>query len=245
MTTTPTVSPLTGTLPVRPFGASFAGVIEADGQAPRVAALATTIRGEVVLLSLVGFSTSAAAALARLHAGKGLAFRSAPEVEWRAPHTLARLKTAYKQYQAPLSGTREKHLLSLSRQADIGWGLLHPPTVLPVAPQEAAATGETTRQRPPTPTRQEPTPRYLLGNAEEPTPARAAFLGHLRALRVIHLSTWADALWAAGLEQRLVLPLPAVGVRAWELSGDLARWSALLTQGVQAGWLEVPPPPRS
>jgi hypothetical protein len=230
---------LCGTLPVRPFGDSFAGVIQADGQEPRVAALATTAGGEVVLLSLVGYSTSAAAALAQLHQGKGLTFQPSTEVTWSAPRTLSRLKTPYHQFSSALGGTREKHYLSLSRQGDIGYGLLHPPAVLRVPPA-AEEEGEQCRLRPP-PTRPDPpAPRYLLGNADEPTPARVAFLGHLRALRVIHLPDWAEALWTAGLEQRLLVPLPALGVRCWELEANLLRWSALLTTGVQAGWLAAP-----
>jgi hypothetical protein len=61
-------------------------------------------------------------------------------------------------------------------------------------------------------------------------------------MRVIHLPAWADVLWAAGLEARLIVSLPALGVRGFELTTDLERWSALLTIGVQAGWLRSASP---
>lgn len=74
--------PLTGTLPVRPFGDQLYGTIDADGQQPKVAALACTIGGELITLSLAGYDTSVAAALARLHAGKGLLFCPGSDVAW-------------------------------------------------------------------------------------------------------------------------------------------------------------------
>jgi hypothetical protein len=257
---------------VRPFGDHFFGILQADGQEPKVVALATNVSGEVVLLSLVGYSTSAAAALARLHQGKGLAFQPGPETVWAAPRHLQRLKSSYRLHESHLVGTKERHLLTLSRQADIGYGLLHPPTIPPKQeerPQgmeglEALAIGDALAifagtkpvtalsrapapepaLRPPPKKQEPPAPRYVLGNWDEATPHREAFLGHLRAMRVIHLPSWAEALWAAGLEARLIVSLPALGVRSWELTADLERWSALLTAGVQAGWLRSASPAR-
>jgi len=55
-----------GTLPIRPsHPTQFFGTIKADGQLPRVAALACHHQ-EVVAISLVGYDTSVSAALARL-----------------------------------------------------------------------------------------------------------------------------------------------------------------------------------
>ena len=227
--------PLMGTLPVRPFADQLYGTIDADGQQPKVAALACTTVGEVIALSLVGYDTSVAAALAKLHAGKGLRFCAGLEITWTGPRQLLRLPAPYRQLQAALAGTRERQYVSLSRLADIGFGLLHPPTIPDPTTPEAAAPGMAGTA--PSLPKDPPAPRYVLGNADEPTPERSAFLGHLRALRIIHLPHWADALWAAGLEQQLILSVPALGLRCWRLEGDLQRWSALLTAGVRQGWL--------
>ncbi len=48
---------------------------------------------------------------------------------------------------------------------------------------------------------------------------------------------WAEALWQRGLASDLITPLPALGMRAWRLSGDLLAWSALVGEGVREGWL--------
>ncbi len=48
---------------------------------------------------------------------------------------------------------------------------------------------------------------------------------------------WAQALWHCGLAADLISPLPALGMRAWKLSGDLLAWSALVGAGVREGWL--------
>lgn len=236
-----TFTPLTGTLSVRPFGDQLFGTIDADGQQPKVAALASTTGGEIIALSLVGYDTSVAAALSRLHSGKGLRFCPGSEITWTGPRQLLRLPSPYRQFRTALSGTRERHYLSLSRLADIGFGLVHPPSIPDPATPEAAAPGAMASA--PALPKDPPAPRYVLGNADEATPERSAFLGHLRALRVIHLPHWAEALWAMGLEQHLILSVPALGVRCWRVEGDLQRWSILLTAGVKQGWLTVPAHP--
>lgn len=228
---------LSGTQPVQPFGDRLYGTLEADGQQPKVAALATTREGEVLLLSLVGFDTSISAALAKLHAGKGLVFQPGAEVLWPGATRLTRLSSPYRQPKPkPLAGTRERHGVTFARLTDIGYGLLQPPTIPNPKLRELAAQRGLPETAKPTPA----IPRYLLGNWHEETPERSAFLGHLRALRVIHLPDWADALWHHGLEAHLIEPLPALGVRCWRLEGDLERWSALLSAGVQQGWLLAP-----
>ncbi|HLV99416.1 MAG TPA: hypothetical protein VKT82_12150 [Ktedonobacterales bacterium] len=228
---------LSGTQPVTSFGDRLYGTLEADGQQPKVAALATTREGEVLVLAVVGFDTSIAAALAKLHAGKGLVFQPGTEVLWTGTAKLARLGSPYKQPKPKLlPGTRERHGVTFSRLTDIGYGLLHPPSIPNPKLRELAAQQGVAQPAKSVPA----TPRYVLGNWHEETPERGAFLGHLRALRVIHLPAWADALWRAGLDQHLIEPLPALGCRCWRLEGDLERWSALLSSGVQQGWLTAP-----
>jgi hypothetical protein len=189
------------------------------------------------VLSVVGFDTSIAAALAKLHAGKGLVFQPGAEVLWSGTAKLVRLSSPYKQSKPKLLvGTRERHAVTYSRLCDIGYGLLHPPSIPNPKLRELAAQQGLPEAAKPVPA----TPRYVLGNWHEETPERSAFLGHLRALRVIHLPAWADALWHHGLEAQLIEPLPALGCRCWRVEGDLERWSALLSSGVQQGWLTAP-----
>jgi hypothetical protein len=97
-------------------------------------------------------------------------------------------------------------------------------------------------------------PRYLFGNWSETTPHQRAFLGVLRGLRALFLNAppgaepgavtamqqWADALWQFGLANDLITPLPAIGIRAWRVAGDLARWSDLISSGVRERWLPCP-----
>src|SRR5579872_4188529 len=262
------MSLLDGTLPVRPFHPDgFVGMLQADGQQVRVAAIACDGR-QVILLSLVGFDTSIGVVLARLWSLTDVPFEPAStwREEWREAEQLTRSSERYKQCVTHLEGTREVHALALLRTAHLTEGLLHPPDLpTPQAPQaqEPAATGEraTTPERqragtgtsphPPAPA-QPPAPpkwipRYVLGNWDEIGPSRHSFLGHLYALRVPVLhrhathpewrDQWAEALWERGLTHDLITPLPALALRAWKLSGDLLAWSTLVGSGVREGWL--------
>lgn len=248
MATSPieTVS-LTGTLPVKPFGDQFYGTIEADGQEPKVAALACETTGKVVLLSLVGYDTSCSAALATLflaEEGKSLRFRPTAEIDWQGPTRLPRCVSSAKQLSTVLAGTRERHHVALAEAANIHLGLLFPPELPePEKPKDGEPQQRRDRFAPTVGAQKaQPPPRYLLGNGQESTPNREAFLGQLRALRVIHAMAWAEALWQHGLEQALIVPLPALGVRCWSLEGNLLRWGAFLSQGLAEGWLSDPEP---
>ena len=257
---------LDGTLPVRPFHPDgFVGMVEADGQQVRVAALACE-NTMLVTLSLVGFDTSVGAVLARLWSMTEVSFVPASiwQDDWSGPDRLCRGSERYKQCVAHLEGTREVHALALLRTAHLTEGLLHPPD-LPTPPtqtpeaQELTEAGEQASERerqragartsppPTTPVPPKWVSRYVLSNWDEIGPARTSFLGHLYALRVPimrHHAThpewrdrWAEALWERGLACELITPLPALGLRAWKLSGDLLAWSTLVGSGVREGWL--------
>lgn len=246
-TTLPAI--LAGTLPVLPFADRFYGTIHADGQRPRVAALACTSDGAVAVLSLVGYDTSVAAALARLYKKEMLTLDLDEEGVWNGPTTLHRPECGLRQAMAALLGTRERHYVAFARTADIGEGMLNPPAIPPQlgsqqedGPEpEPAHTShhriQGTQDAQKTQGEAPSAPRVLLGNWNEATPAPGAVLGHLRALRIIHLPHWASALWEHGLQGDLIVELPALGIRAWQLTDDLARWSALVTDGVRSGWL--------
>jgi hypothetical protein len=248
-----TMGLLDGTLPLRPFHPEgFVGTLSADGQQVRVAALACD--GErVVALSLVSFDTSVGVVLSRLWSSTAVPFAPASnrQDEWNGPEQLKRSGERYKQCVAHLEGTREVHALALVRTAHLTEGILHPPDLPEMqkpsdAPEQEQAPSQSLsaakQSKPPV-----WVPRYVLGNWDESGPHQQSFLGHLYALRVLFLHRhsqhpewpmqWAEALWQRGLASDLITPLPALGMRAWRLSGDLLAWSALVGEGVREGWL--------
>ncbi|HEU5100176.1 MAG TPA: hypothetical protein VFU22_14205 [Roseiflexaceae bacterium] len=196
----------------------------------------------MALLSLIGYDTSVLAALARLHLRERLVFQPAADVAWAGPRLLERVPgMGYQQFPGAIANTREKHVLLLPHAGNIGHGLLHPQDI----PDEPKA-GDS-RIALPSPA---PSLRFVLGNLDEDTPHRDSFLGHLRALRVIFLrrhasgddeasvaDAWASQLWIKGLERKLITPIPALGVKAWALAGDVRMWSPLISDGVRARWL--------
>ena len=229
----------TGTLPVRPYHPTqFYGTIKADGQVPKVAALACH-QQEVVAISLVGYDTSVSAALARLWQREQLAFEPDPAIDWHGPQLLGRRQENYKQFHTILPGTKEVHTLALPASAHIAEGMLHPPDV-PKPQQEQGPSA------PPIQPAQMDRSRFVLGNWDEATPHLRSFLGHVHAMRVIFLhqhenpalvEAWASQLWLQGLARDLITPLQALGIKAWKLTGDLTIWSHLIGEGVRTGWL--------
>jgi hypothetical protein len=254
------MSNLNGTLPVRPFHPDgFVGKLEADGQQVRVAALVCD-EEQIVTLSLVGFDTSIGVVLARLWSATAVPFTpaSAWQEDWQGPEQLKRGIERYKQCMAHLEGTREVHALAFLRTVHLTEGILHPPDLpeihkQPESEEKNVADGKKREQVPQTATasRSPQTPpwvsRYLLGNWDESGPHRESFLGHLYALRVLFLhrhadhptwrDEWAEVLWERGLSSDLITPLPALGLVAWKLSGNLIAWSELVGAGVREGWL--------
>jgi hypothetical protein len=239
-----TTSLLDGTLPLRPFHPDgFVGTMQADGQEVRVAALACD-ETRVVALSLVGFDTSIGVVFSRLWSSTTVPFTPTDnwQEEWCGPEHLQRSGERYKQCVAHLEGTREVHALALVRTAHLTEGILHPPDLPEMQKQSDATEQEQEQAKPPV-----WVPRYVLGNWDESGPNRQSFLGHLYALRMLFLHRhaqhpewpvqWAEALWQRGLASELIAPLPALGMRAWRLSGDLLAWSALAGEGVREGWL--------
>ena len=73
------------------------------------------------------------------------------------------------------SNTREKNYLVIPHTADIGEGLTRPEAIETPSPG-ATATGTTARPA-----------RYIFANPGETAPNARAFLGHMRALRVVFL----------------------------------------------------------
>ena len=111
-----------GTLPVRPYHPTqFFGTIKADGQLPKVAALAC-YHQEVVAISLVGYDTSVSAALARLWQREQLAFEVDPTIDWHGQGSLV----------AGRRTTNSFNRCCLQRKKSISWRSL-PQQTLPKA----------------------------------------------------------------------------------------------------------------
>jgi hypothetical protein len=244
---------LTGTWPVRAHSDRFYGVVQADGQKPRVAAVVCD-EGDVIALSLVGFETSTSAVLATIWAREAAAFLVAPDVEWKGPRNLRRKPESYRQFSLQLAGTRESHYIALPLSSHIRDGILHPPDLpkpkeedIPPIDEEAPTLGWRETAQPialPTSDRT----RYVLGCWDEPAPHPRSFLGHLYGMRVLFLhrdqnhpewqTVWAEELWKRGRSRRLIEPVQhALGMKAWKISGDLDAWGHLTGSGAREGWL--------
>jgi hypothetical protein len=207
---------------VRPLLSEFVGSITADGQTTRVAALALTTQGKAVLLNLVANDTTLSAITARFFKGEQLLFSVAEGMAWGAPNQFGRADAvSYRQIKAAVPNTREKNYLVIPHTADIGEGLTRPDAIETASPG-AAATGTAARPA-----------RYIFANHDETAPNARAFLGHLRALRVVFLPHWADRLWAEGVAAQLITPLPSLGVAAWQIASDQARWQQLVSEAVR------------
>ncbi len=240
-------APLSGSLPLRPFGSKPYGITKiADGQEARVAALVCDVEGQVIFLSLVGSDNTLAATTALLFLGereKVVKFVPDPETNWTGATTLPRCLGSANRFTASLLGTREKNYLVLAQAANIQQGLL-----FPLPPPEDPKPDQETDQRSPVAVKQDkqeaaaaPVPRFVLGNQWEASPSRNVFLGHLRVLRVTHAPEWADLLWVMGLARKLVVPVAsALGVACWRIDSDLRRWEHFLSEGVREGWLPDP-----
>jgi hypothetical protein len=207
---------------VRPLLSEFVGSIAADGQTTRVAALALNVQGKAVLFNLVANDTTLSATTARFFKGEQLLFRVADGMAWSAPSMFSRADAvSYRQIKAAIPNTREKNFLVIPHTADIGEGLTRPDAIETPSPG-VTPTGTTARPA-----------RYIFANYDQAAPNARAFLGHLRALRVVFLPHWADRLWAEGLAADLITPLPSLGVAAWQLASDQARWYQLVSDAVR------------
>lgn len=252
-------------LPFHPTG--LVGAVQSDGQRSKVAALACESDGLVICLSLVGPATSVSSALAKLMNPTGrLFFEPLDTVPWDEPRVLRReTGTPYKEISVRLRGTLEAHGLCLPMSAHLGDGLVHPPVIPQEEPEKTDTPPPTEVPRqiaeapaPPLDTMTrlraalaKARPRYLFGNWTETTPNRRAFLGVLRGLRAVFINAppdaepalaaaqhqWADALWVEGCKRELIIPVPSIGIRCWRLSGDLAQWSDVISEGVRERWL--------
>jgi hypothetical protein len=239
---------LSGTLPVRPFTDRFYGHFVADKQRALVSALAYS-RDGAVLLSAVGHETTLTALFATFFESRAVTFEPADDLDWSGAQALVRLKDGnYRKFQSALAGTVMKHYLCLPLVANLQDGFLHPVEIPEeVGEREQGEDGEESsapRASASPADKVEPKPRFLLGNADEDAPHARSFMGALRVLRVITLKdrpdipSWVHVLWKLGCERGLIQPIPSLGIKAWEVCGDILQWMPLVSQGVTSGELQ-------
>jgi hypothetical protein len=164
----------------------------------------------------------------------------------------------YREHGGALRGVPLVNAIGMLRSCDITHGLKTPPVFppqTPVLPQAGASADDDDAPAASAalaPDVQGGAPRFVLGNAAAHAPSRDAFNGHLRVLRVVRFydtrsmaaqhrtRSWTDQLWTHGLADGLIIELPALGIRAWQLSGDLLAWADLISSGLRSGWLPRP-----
>jgi hypothetical protein len=232
----------------------------ASGTPPRVVALAVQPTGTLIFANIVGYQTACSAHFARLWMGESLEFTPDQAGDWAGPISLQRdTQMTYREHGGALRGVPLVNAIGMLRSCDITHGLKTPPVFPPQTPALPLAAGAPTddddaptASRVLAPAVQDGAPRFVLGNAAAHTPSRNAFDGHLRVLRVVRFydtrSTsaqhrtriWTDHLWTHGLAEGLITEVPALGIRAWQLSGDLLTWADLISNGLRRGWLPRP-----
>ena len=233
---------------MQPFTDRFYGHFIADKQRALVAALAYSGDG-AVLLSAVGHETTLTALFATFFEFRAVTFEPADDLDWSGAEALVRLKDGnYRKFQSALAGTVMKHYVCLPLVANLQDGFLHPVEIPDeaVEREQDATPKDSTAARVETSTAPsvESKPRYLLGNAHEDAPNASSFMGALRVLRVITLKdrpsvpSWVHVLWKLGCERELVRPIPSLGIKAWEICGDILQWKPLISQGVISGELQ-------
>jgi len=229
-------SPVLPLLPDR-----FVGVVTADGQEARVAAIVCQREGGVALLNLASAETTAMAVamnLVRMESNEQKAakqkvvFTPAADLDWPGPTTLLRITAVnYTILKASIVNTKERNLLLLPQTGNIS-SVLRDPIPIPLdanAKPDRQPTPGTAAQAP-----VEPPPRFIFANHDQAHPDHLAFLGHLRALRIPTPLHWGPLLWEDGLAAGLITPLIALGVRSWQIVAHHDRWAELVAHAIRA-----------
>lgn len=242
---------MTGTLPVKPFSQQdgFYGSLVADGQEPRVTALACDHLGHLILVSLVGYDVSIGAVFGTLWQNKDVPFLKRPHVSWLGQRAICRFVEPYRQIQTKITGTHEVHALAISTKAHIAEGIRHPVDLVP-EPTDDERTNhmliDAYKRR--VAHNYEDRSRFVLGNWQEEMPHFSSFLANLYAMRVLvqhyapqhpeYPEIWSARLWRYGLLANLIEEMnDTLGIRVWRLYGNLEQWNTLILTGLAEGWL--------
>jgi hypothetical protein len=210
---------------------------------PSVRAIAVDPDRGLVLLNLIGADASVSAVIMELLHSKsnGVGFMPSLVAKGsRIPTQLTiqhgiRYTTFRSALATPGGSINQKNWCLLITTANLAESRRRAPIIpvqlLPPPPAPAEAAPAVPADTPPA----VPPPRYVIGAATATTPDSHALLGHLRAIGVVAADGWAEAVRDLAIAEQLVTPMPAAGVRCWRIDGDLVRWVALITHGIQVG----------
>jgi hypothetical protein len=236
--------------PPIPFTDEEIGSAAHEKHMPSVRAIAVDPDRGLVLLNLIGADTSVSAVIMELLRSKSTGVGFMPSLfagqSTNIPTLLTiqhgiRYTTFRSALATPGGSISQKNWCLLIATANIAESRRRAPIIPAQMLPPPSATAETAPAVPAGQPPAVPPPHYLIGAATATTPNPYALLGHLRAIGVVAADGWAEALCDLAIAQ-LVTPMPAAGVTCWRIDGDLVRWVALITHGVQVGRLPIPAP---
>jgi hypothetical protein len=229
--------------PPIPFIDEEIGSAAHEKHMPSVRAVALDPDRGLVLLNLVGADASVSAVIMELLRSKSNGVGFMPTLFGEGPTSIPTQLTIqpgirYTIFRsalaAPGSSIHQKNWCLLIATANIAESRRHapiiPPQLLPPAP--ASATAEAASAAPP--------PHYMIGAATARTPHPNALLGHLRAIGVVIVDDWAEAMRDLAIDAQLVTSIPAAGVKCWRVDGDLLKWIQLVRHGIQSKHFAIP-----
>ena len=251
----------TGELPV-PYIDAPVGLVAYDGHEVDVWSIATTAEGKVIYLNCSAADAALSATLRHLlrNSGGKVIFQPAKGVSWSGPTEVSKLPDHYTTLTQALThqGMRLKNQCIIPDSLNIAAGLSRPMEtsspirVSPSPNDEKARTEEADGAGSPdveSPDAEQPdTPsgawsyRYILGDAATDCPPTGALFAHLQSLVVVCHPTWEAALWEHGQQHALILPQPALGIHAWSMTRERARWTDLIGTLWMRGTLARPAP---
>ena len=245
---TPPLAPIIDTDPPIPFTDEEIGSAAHEKHMPSVRAVAVDPDRGLVLLNLVGADASVSAVIMELLRSKSNGVGFMPSLfanGSRIPTQLTiqhgiRYTTFRSALATPGGSISLKNWCLLITTANIAESRRRAPSIPPQLLPPPPETAETAPAVPADQPRTVPPPHYLIGAATATTPDPNALLGHLRAIGVVAADEWAAALCDLAIAQQLITPMPAAGVRCWRVDGDLVRWVALVTHGIQSSRFPIP-----
>ncbi len=250
-----------GILPI-PYVDAPVGTLEFDGHEVDVWSIATTVDGKVIYLNCTAADAAISATLKRLlrkSSGKAF-FQPAKGVTWLGPTELSKLADHYDTVTQALThrGMRLKNKCVIPDCVSIAAGLSRPMETAPVVhvsshlEHEAdiaetedteESTGAEASDEPGVERKQDAWAfRYVLGDAATDSPPPGTLFAHLKSLVVVSHPEWEAMLWEHGKKRALILPQPALGIRAWSITRERGRWTDLVGELWMGGILSRPAP---
>ena len=251
MSTTPIHETRSGELPI-PYSDSPVGILIYEGHEVEVWSIATTTDGKVIYLNCSATDAAISATLKRLlrKSGGKATFQPAHGLTWIGPTELSTLSDRYETITQALThnGLRLKNQCLLPDSLNIAVGLSRPMEEVSTRPVLSSETedGEyAENQSDPEIVNRPPDAsafRYLIGDVTADRPPAGTLFAHLKSLVVVCHPQWEIPLWEHGKKLALILPQPALGIRAWSMTRERAHWTNLIRELWMNGTLSRPGP---